>query len=376
MKKDKIKLYILQAILVIVLTTSLFFTRLLNSKIELALFLSAVGVMVYFLIRKSTRLHIRKKQATRLIAILSVIYLGIFYTFGIYTGFYKSLHTFSLTTLYKYIIPIVAIIISSEIIRYKFITIENKVSMVFNFIIGVLIDISIYSNLYAFSSLDDFLLSIGYLTFAAVASNLLYNYISKRFGPKPVIIYRLVISLYSYIIPIIPDVYIFFRTFFRMIYPLIVYYILEDNFGNKKESLEIKKEGKSNILSILSFSVMAVFIMLISCKFRYGALVIGSGSMRKTIDKGDVIVYDSKINKGEINVGDILVFEKEDRILVHRVIKIDTRNNAKLYYTKGDNNQMQDDGFIKEEAILGRVNFSIPVIGRPTVWLNEMFKKK
>ena len=146
--------------------------------------------------------------------------------------------------------------------------------------------------------------------------------------------------------------------------------------GNKKESLEIKKESKGNIVSVLSFSVMAAFIMLVSCKFRYGALVIGSGSMRKTIDKGDVIVYDSGIDKDTIEVGDILVIDKEDRILVHRVIKIDTRNNAKLYYTKGDNNQTQDDGYIKEDAILGRVNFSIPIIGRPTVWLNEMFKKK
>ena len=33
--------------------------------------------------------------------------------------------------------------------------------------------------------------------------------------------------------------------------------------------------------------------MLISCKFKFGVLVIGSGSMTGTINKGDIVLYET-----------------------------------------------------------------------------------
>ncbi len=32
--------------------------------------------------------------------------------------------------------------------------------------------------------------------------------------------------------------------------------------------------------------------MVVSCRFRYGTLVIGTGSMTGTINKGDIIIYE------------------------------------------------------------------------------------
>ena len=120
---------------------------------------------------------------------------------------------------------------------------------------------------------------------------------------------------------------------------------------------------------------MVLFIMVISCHFKYCALVIGSGSMTGTIDKGDVIIYDSKIDNSDIKIGDILVFDKNGTKLVHRVINIEYLNNSKVYYTKGDYNQKADEGYIKDDNIYGRVNFKIKKIGKPTIWLHDMFKK-
>ena len=42
-------------------------------------------------------------------------------------------------------------------------------------------------------------------------------------GDKPIIIYRLMTVLYVYLIPIIPDVLVFFRAILRMLYPYIIY---------------------------------------------------------------------------------------------------------------------------------------------------------
>ena len=375
MKKDKIKLYILEIILIIILINFLTSTKLLNNRMILAGVLLVYSVLVKFLIRKSTVVDIKTKKITKIVIITALLYVGIYYTFGIYSGFYKALHKLGINTFIKYILPITIMIISSEYIRNKFISIENKISKILNYIIGVLIDIAIYYNLYNFSKLDQFLISIGYLIFASLAGNLLYNYISKRFGYKPVIYYRLITVLYIYVIPITPDVYIFFKSFFRMLYPLIVYYIIEDNYSGSKDDRVDKKNNKTNIISIISFVIMTVFIMLISCKFRFGALVIGSGSMSGTIEKGDVVIYDDETTK-DIDIGDIIVFDNGQITVVHRVIDISNVNNTKVYITKGDNNKTKDDGYVKEENIFGKVVLTVPDVGLPTIYLHDVFTKK
>lgn len=375
MRKDKIKLHILELVLIIILIFFLTSTKLLNNRIILAVVLCLYAVLVKFLIKKPVQLDIKTKKVTKIVIATAILYVCIYYTFGIYAGFFKALHKFGIDTLIKYIIPITAVIISGEYIRYKFIFIENKFSRILNYIIGILIDVTIYYNLYSFSNLDQLLVSIGYLIFAAIAGNLLYNYISKRFGYKPVIYYRLITILYIYIIPVTPDVYMFFKSFFRMLYPLIVYYIIEDSKGASKDDRLDKKNNKTNILSVISFIIMIAFIMLISCQFRFGALVIGSGSMSKTIEKGDVVIYDSdKIS--EIEIGDIIVFDNGQITIVHRVIDISVVNNEKRYYTKGDNNKEKDEGYVKEENIFGKVTLKVPYVGLPTIYLHDVFTKK
>lgn len=108
----------------------------------------------------------------------------------------------------------------------------------------VLIDIILSYGVYDISNIDDFLVIIGFITFASVSCNLLYNYISKRFGYKPIIIYRLITSLYLYIIPIIPDMYILFQSVARMIYPYIMYLIIEYAYSKKSKINDYKGRKK------------------------------------------------------------------------------------------------------------------------------------
>ena len=44
------------------------------------------------------------------------------------------------------------------------------------------------------------------------------------------------------------------------------------------------------------------------------------------------------------------------------------------YYTKGDANKESDEGYIKRENILGKVNFRIPYIGYFTLWVNDFIE--
>jgi signal peptidase I len=73
-------------------------------------------------------------------------------------------------------------------------------------------------------------------------------------------------------------------------------------------------------------------------------------SMFPLLQNKDLLEVDKTSN---ISIGDIVLFsDKENETwIAHRVIKI--QNNC--MYTKGDNNQKQDDGYINKEKVLGVV---------------------
>ena len=114
--------------------------------------------------------------------------------------------------------------------------------------------------------------------------------------------------------------------------------------------------------------------MLISCQFRYGILVIGSGSMTGTINKGDAIIYERQHKDEEIKIGDIIVFYNDKVKVIHRVIDKKDFGNGIHYYTKGDANPNKDEGYRTEETIIGKVKLRVPYMGQLTIMLNEFFE--
>ena len=114
--------------------------------------------------------------------------------------------------------------------------------------------------------------------------------------------------------------------------------------------------------------------MLVSNHFKYGAYVIATPSMTGELNQGDVALYET-LDDSPITEGQVIVFEKNGIVVIHRVEKIETVNGISRYYTKGDANDDMDAGYIHRSSIIGIVNFKIPYIGYPTIWIRNMFKK-
>lgn len=374
MKKDKFKTYILELSLMFILIFALFVPNIFT-KINLAIFLSIFSIITVFLLKKKNILSIHNKEVTIMMVIFAIIYLVAFYLMGIYYGYSRLAITFNVKTLLKYIIPISVIIISSEIIRTIFLSQKKvKFGKLITTVSMVLIDIILYINVYKINSSDDLMISIGFITFASISCTLLYNYISYRYGITGIILYRLITTLYSYIIPITPNVYILFRSILRMIYPYIIYLVIDYTFKKRNIAMEYMNRKKK----IVSFGVTLVLIItiaaLISCQFKYGILVIGSGSMSGTIDKGDAIIYES-YKKQSIKPGDIIVFNKNDIVFVHRVIELKNNSIEGLkIYTKGDALSEADSGYITKNDLIGIVKLKIKYIGYPSLWLRSAFE--
>lgn len=89
--------------------------------------------------------------------------------------------------------------------------------------------------------------------------------------------------------------------------------------------------------------------------FGYGAAVVLSGSMEPTLSKDDLI-FVKKTDR--IDIGDIVVYQADDSLVVHRVVFID----GEIVTTKGDANNIADPAFEKS-AIKGVVVGSVPKAG-------------
>lgn len=96
--------------------------------------------------------------------------------------------------------------------------------------------------------------------------------------------------------------------------------------------------------------------------------VVSSGSMIPVLQVYDVLVVQGHVPFADIQVGDIIVFNRpsgHDRVIVHRVADI-LDDNPKTIRTKGDANPSSIPGTdypLTEEEYIGKVVYVVPQIG-------------
>lgn len=116
------------------------------------------------------------------------------------------------------------------------------------------------------------------------------------------------------------------------------------------------------ILAIYYFVQIKVFNKSYANIFGYTFFEVATGSMEPTIDVGDVIIV--KITN-EVNENDIIVCDKHNAFITHRLIKIEEDN----FITKGDANNTEDEPMDKSDLI-GKV---VNVIPNFSLWKKVIF---
>ncbi len=97
----------------------------------------------------------------------------------------------------------------------------------------------------------------------------------------------------------------------------------------------------------------------------YQIYIVLSGSMSPTFDAGSV-VFVRPLPPEEIRVGDILTYKVRggDSIVTHRVVEIVEEDGKLGFITRGDANDVNDEGILEPERVIGRVNYYLPYLGR------------
>lgn len=148
-----------------------------------------------------------------------------------------------------------------------------------------------------------------------------------------------------------------------------------------QEKVKKQKSKASKISGIiaktLGYSIVVLLIIILTRAlvykkydiFGYRFYIIMSGSMEPTIHVSDgIITKEAK----DLKDGDIIAFNNQGAITVHRIIKTYTQENGeKLYQTKGDNNNAADKGLVDETKIKGEVVYRLPKVGHAVLFLQR-----
>ncbi len=305
------------------------------------------------------------------------------YIAGIFTGFNHSIYHLSIKSIFNNILPYMLIILSSEFLRAQ---VARKcegslVSYSLVTIVLILIDCILFSTSFNLSTGEGQLQYVCNILIPSVAKNVLLMYISIIGGAKPTIIYRLLMEIKMFIIPIVPNFGLYIDSVVQTMIPGlvgIITYISLKQFKNEEVEGKTVKTSKLylNAFSLIGLALLVLIVGLTSCRFKYGAIAIGSGSMTGVINKGDVIIY-RQIGDYKPDVGEIIVFNKEKKIIVHRIIeRVQINDDEYVYYTKGDANPTPDGYPLTKDDLIGIVTNNIKYIGIPSVYLNELINRK
>ena len=148
-----------------------------------------------------------------------------------------------------------------------------------------------------------------------------------------------------------------------------------------------KKINSKSIIKDIGIVVVAVVIMWIGIQVVFGTemltlegnqikvggpfYVVVSGSMIPVLQVYDIIVIQGHDPFEEVEIGDIIVFDRpsdHNRVIVHRVVSI-TNEEPKTIRTQGDANPGSIPGTdfpITEEEYIGKVAYIIPQLGYVT----------
>lgn len=126
-------------------------------------------------------------------------------------------------------------------------------------------------------------------------------------------------------------------------------------------------------LKTIFFTILILYVAFICVQrlsgnnsvFGFRLFTVATGSMKGVYNVNDVIAVKDFDNK-KLKVGDDIAFignrgGLENKLVTHRIIKIEEESNGRIFTTKGVKNSVEDPS-ITESQILGKVVGVVPVV--------------
>ncbi len=375
MKRGYKRLLIFEIVIILIYVLNSFVSSILGEYSKVLLLIGLVVIFSFLFGIEKDKHHLSKIVIIDILIFL-LLYFILYYLLGLIISFTKPVNYYTFNGIFKVIIPLISTIIIKEFLRYMLLRKSegSKLLLIVTVLLFITMDVIDSLALYNFNTNYNIFLYLALCVLPSISKNILCSYISYNFGYKPTIIYLLIMELYPYLLPIIPNPSEYIYSIINFIVPFILLYKMY-NFIKKGQDEHIIREYHKNKVGslILPSIIVIILVYFTSGYFHYHAIVIASGSMTPNIHKGDVVVIEKIDGKySELKLNQVLAYRYKDIIVVHRLVKIICVDGEYYFFTKGDANETVDNYKITEDMVIGTVNVKIPYIGCPTVWLKNL----
>lgn len=302
--------------------------------------------------------------------IVSCIYIFLMMLGGIAHGFGKSPYDHSLLGIVVNLSYVLSGLAGRESVRSYLV--NNHKSKRHSLVIAAITVFITLSNLplIPLQSIETRLDIVSYLggtVLPELSNNILASYLVFLGGPILSIIYLGLQQSFYWLFPILPNLSWVTKGLIGTLCPTFALMFFQ-YFYNVEAKLAKRDKKEESPLGWVLTSIISIAIVWFSVGvFPIRPYVIVTGSMEPMIYAGDMVLI-KRIAPEEIRIGDVIQYKSENVFIFHRVIEmVHDKKKGTLYRAKGDNNTIADMELIKPEDIYGRVIYTIPKIGWPTM---------
>ncbi len=331
------------------------------------------GISAYLLGLKKDK-NFMRGSALRMVVSFCLLFGLISYTLGIFLNFNRSYASLNLAKIASAALPLTLIIVATELLRRQIARsyTRSRAPIYVFAVLVVIMQVLSNINTQTFANTESIFLAICGVLLPAIATELLCTYLCMHFAMSSALYFKLITSLYIYVIPIVPNLGIYISTVIHLVICFVIYYScikLQDVYD--KDQRKFKRYSFS-VITLPLLAITLVLVSLVSGLGYHKIIAIGSNSMKPYYSRGDAVLYE-KCGPDQIERGDILVFRRGGIIITHRVTMISDETGERRFYTRGDANEANDEGYVLDEDVLGRVKLYARYIGYPTLWIYGIF---
>lgn len=338
------------------------------------LFYGLLFLIFILLFRDKKLIRNYHKEFSQTVFIISIIYFIIYYILGLIIGYSYNVYSTSFIGILRNIIVIVVPLLFREEVRSRFLFLNKKKFGIF-FITLLFIVLELFSStFFTYSNNEELFINFFSIFLPIVLENILLTYLAYIGIRSTVYAYFIPMLISRYFIPITLDVDWFFALLFQLILVVVIFYVSFNEYLWKEKRIYSYKTNKTNSVVYLFGVVLIVsFGLFVAGVFKYRPVAILTYSMEPIFTRGDAVIVEKLDDeeKNKLKKGDIIQYQVDKTVVVHRIIKVKKEDNKKVYILKGDNNNAKDPKPVYMEQIMGKVLFSIPKVGYPSVWLSE-----
>jgi len=337
-------------------------------------------ITIWFLGFRKYKESFDSKNIIKSVLIYIFVTFVIMYGLGLAVGFLRNAYSRNLGTLFNNIFLPIVMIILVELIRYVILW-ANKDKKIFIYLFTILLilfELCINVRSLPGKDIEAIFNLFATIVLPIIMKNAVMSYLSYHIGYKVPIIYRLIMDIYLFIIPIIPNIGDYLNSMILLALPGVIYINAFSYIDDRTKEVEYFFENERfSLWDIPTVVLIVILAALISGFFPHYMIGVGSNSMHPAINKGDAVIMKKVTDKTKIKKGDIIAYTNDEngRVIIHRVQEVSKTNGKESYVTKGDANNSADTNVVFKSHVKGVVKVKIPYIAYPTVWISEYFSK-